>query len=154
LTAPALQAWSALVAAYFSVLSDVVGRLEREAAMDSGVFSALAFLDRAPGRRMRLSELHDAMRYRYSQPGLSRLVQRMERDGLVARRPDPKDGRGAVVVTTKRGRTRYSKANEVYLDALAEHFGRYLEHDEAVQLASVLGLLVARRTTGRDRSHR
>jgi DNA-binding MarR family transcriptional regulator len=143
---PALQAWSALVAAYFSVLSDVVGRLEREARMDSGVFSALAFLDRAPVTgRMRLSELYDAMRYRYSQPGLSRLVQRMLRDGLVSRRPDPDDGRGAVVVTTRQGRARYRKANAVYLCALADHFGRHLGDDEAARLAEMLEVLVARR---------
>jgi DNA-binding MarR family transcriptional regulator len=153
--APAQQAWSALVAAYFSVLTDVVGRLERDAGMDSGVSSALAFLDRAPVRgRMRLSELHAAMRYRYSQPGLSRLVQRMERDGLVSRRPDPQDGRGAVVVATRQGRARFRRANEVYLDALAEHFGRHLGAEEAAQLTDVLEALVARRTTGHDGSDR
>jgi DNA-binding MarR family transcriptional regulator len=149
--APARQAWSALVAAYFSVLADLVKRLEAEAGMDSGRFSALAFLDRAPVRgRMRLSELHDAMRHRYSQPGLSRLVQRMERDGLVVRRTDPDDGRAALVVTTRHGRARYRKANEVYLDALAEHFGRHLEGDEAAQLTAVLERLIARRNADRD----
>jgi DNA-binding MarR family transcriptional regulator len=144
---PALQAWSALVAAYFSVLTDVVGRLEGETGMDSGTFSALAFLDRAPvAGRMRMSELHDAMRYRYSQPGLSRLVQRMERDGLVARRRDPQDGRGAVIVTTRQGRARYRRANEVYVDALAEHVAQHLDDEEAAQLARMLEGLVARRT--------
>ena len=151
LSAPALQAWSALVAAYFAVLPDVVGRLEAETGLDSGTFSALAYLDRASvAGRMRLSELHEAMRYRYSQPGLSRLVQRMERDDLVARRSDPEDGRAALVVTTRHGRARYRKANEVYLDALAEHFGRHLKGDEAAQLTAVLERLVARRTAGRD----
>jgi DNA-binding MarR family transcriptional regulator len=148
--AAAVRAWSALVAAYFSVLPDVVARLEAETGLDSGTFSALAYLDRAPAKgRMRLSELHAAMRYRYSQPGLSRLVQRMERDGLVVRRPDPGDGRAAAVVTTRRGRTRYRKANQVYLEALAEHVGRHLEPDEALQLTEVLERFVTRRRTGR-----
>ena len=44
---PQLQAWSALVAVYQSVLHDVVQALETEAGLDSGVFSALAYLARA-----------------------------------------------------------------------------------------------------------
>ena len=79
------QLWSALVDVYQPVLRDVVDVLERDAGIDSGTYSALAYLDRA-GRRMRLRELHDLMRVRYSQPGLSRLVQRMEADGIVERR--------------------------------------------------------------------
>ena len=89
-----LRAWSAVVGVYQSVLHDVVRALEDEAGLDSGVFSALAYLARAePAGRLRLSELHELMHPRYSQPGLSRLVQRMEADGLVERRPDPGDGR-------------------------------------------------------------
>ena len=38
---------------------------------------------------MRLSELHELMHPRYSQPGLSRLVQRMEADGLSSGAPIP-----------------------------------------------------------------
>ncbi|WP_246574578.1 MarR family winged helix-turn-helix transcriptional regulator [Streptomyces genisteinicus] len=39
-----------------------------------------------------------------SQPGLTQLVTRLERDGLVERRPDPADGRAALVHITDRGR--------------------------------------------------
>ena len=44
------------------------------------------------------------MHPRYSQPGLSRLVQRMEADGLVERRADPGDGRATTLVMTRAGR--------------------------------------------------
>ena len=85
-----LRAWSSVVAVYQSVLHDVVRSLETDAGLDSGVFSALAYLARAdPPGRLRLGDLHDLMHPRYSQPGLSRLVQRMEADGLVERRTDP-----------------------------------------------------------------
>src|SRR6185436_20197166 len=105
-----LDAWSALVGVYQSVLHDVVRALENDAGLDSGVFSALAYLARAePAGRMRLSELQELMHPRYSQPGLSRLVQRMEADGLVARRADPDDGRATILVTTRAGRTRFTR---------------------------------------------
>ena len=71
--------------------------------MDSGVFSVLAYIERAdPPHRMPMSELQRAMHPRYSQPGFSRLVQRMEADGLLERRPDPADRRATIVMTTRR----------------------------------------------------
>jgi DNA-binding MarR family transcriptional regulator len=134
-----LEAWSALVGVYQSVLHDVVRALEDEAGLDSGVFSALAYLARAePAGRLRLSEMHDLMHPRYSQPGLSRLVQRMEADGLVERRPDPADGRAAVLVMTRAGRSRFNRADAVYTAALREHFGRHLSVAQARALEAAL----------------
>ena len=134
-----LHAWSALVAVYQSVLHDVVRTLEGEAGLDSGVFSALAHLARAePAGRMRLSELHELMHPRYSQPGLSRLVQRMEADGLVERRVDPDDGRAAVVVMTRAGRARFTRADAVYAAALREHFGQHVTATQARALEAAL----------------
>ncbi len=49
------------------------------------------------------------MHPRYSQPGLSRLVQRMEAAGLVDRHADPGDGRAAVVVMTGAGRALFAR---------------------------------------------
>ncbi len=134
-----LDAWSALVAVYQSVLHDVVRALESEAGLDSGVFSALAYLVRAePPGRMRLSLLQRLMHPRYSQPGLSRLVQRMEADGLVERRAHPDDGRATVLVMTRAGRARFTKADVVYTGALQEHFGRHLTATQARALEAAL----------------
>ncbi len=38
-------------------------------------------------------------------PTMTRLVQALERGGLVRRRPDPEDGRGVLIEATRRGRT-------------------------------------------------
>lgn len=127
------------MAVYQSVLHDVVQALEDEAGLDSGVFSALAYLARAePPGRLRLSSLHELMHPRYSQPGLSRLVQRMEADGLVERRADPDDGRAAVLVMTRAGRARFNRADAVYAEALREHFGRHLSGPQARALEVAL----------------
>jgi DNA-binding MarR family transcriptional regulator len=134
-----LEAWSALVAVYQSVLHDVVRALEGDAGLDSGVFSALAYLARAePVGHIKLAVLQELMHPRYSQPGLSRLVQRMEADGLVVREPDPDDGRATVLAMTRAGRTRFAKADAIYAAALQEHFGRYLTGAEARALEAAL----------------
>jgi DNA-binding MarR family transcriptional regulator len=148
-----LAAWSALVAVYQSVLHDVVRALEEDAGLDSGVFSALAYLARAePEGRLRLGVLQELMHPRYSQPGLSRLVQRMEADGLVARRPDPDDGRATVLAMTRAGRTRFAKADAVYAAALQEHFGRHLTAAEARALEAALQPVMRGRATRGARS--
>ena len=138
--------WSALVAVYQAVLHDVVQALGDRAGIDSGVFSALAYLERAdPPHRIGLGELHRLLHPRYSQPGLSRLVQRMEADGLIERRPDPADGRAAIVVSTRAGRRAYQRANAVYTEAVDEHFGRHLGSGDAAAMVGALNRVVQRR---------
>jgi DNA-binding MarR family transcriptional regulator len=136
--------WSAIVAIYQPVLRDVVADLEREAGIDSGTYSVLAYLDQAGGR-LRLRELQDLMRVRYSQPGLSRLVQRMENDGIVQRVVDPDDRRAAFVTLTRRGRTHFGHAHDVYTAALDEHLGRGLAPVVARELAGALESLATDR---------
>ena len=141
------------MAVYQSVLHDVVRALENDAGMDSGVFSALAYLVRAePRGRMRLTELVELMHPRYSQPGLSRLVQRMESDGLVERRADPSDGRATVLQMTRAGRARFERADLVYADAVREHFGRHLPAAEARSLKRSLDAILRARATSAPES--
>ncbi len=142
-----LASWSALVDVYQSVLHDVVAALDARVGIDSGVFSALAYLERAQrAHRLPMGELQGLMHPRYSQPGFSRLVQRMESDGLVERHRDPADLRATIVVTTRAGRKRFREANAVYTDALRTSFSCHLDPAEHRQLTEILG----RVATGRD----
>ena len=142
------------MAVYQSVLHDVVRALENDAGLDSGVFSALAHLTRAePAGRLPLAELQELMHPRYSQPGLSRLVQRMEADGLVARRAHPTDGRSALVVLTRSGRARFTLADAVYTAALREHFGRHLTTAQAAAIEAALRPVLEGRTIEVAGSH-
>lgn len=66
-------------------------------------FTTLSVLDTlAVSGPMRLSEL--VKTEQMSQPGLTQLVSRLERDGLVERSPDPADGRAVLVDLTEEGR--------------------------------------------------
>ncbi|WP_405651154.1 MarR family winged helix-turn-helix transcriptional regulator [Streptomyces sp. RK9] len=67
-------------------------------------FTTLSVLDTLAfgGGPLRLSDL--ARTEQVSQPGITQLVTRLERDGLVERRPDPSDGRAVLVHITEAGR--------------------------------------------------
>jgi DNA-binding MarR family transcriptional regulator len=134
-TAPEL--WRALVDVYQPVLREVVTELERDAGIDSGTYSVLGYLDRAGGT-MRLGALQALLRVRYSQPGLSRLVQRMESDGLVERVEVPDDRRATTVRLTRTGRTRTRTARAVYERALEHHLGGYVSAADARRLIGLL----------------
>jgi DNA-binding MarR family transcriptional regulator len=148
-----LPSWSTLVTVYQAVLHDVVAELDRRVGVDSGVFSALAYLERAdPPHRMPMGELQRAMHPRYSQPGFSRLVQRMEHDGLVERRTDPDDRRATIIVTTRAGRAQFKAANAVYVDALEDSFGRHLAPADHARIETILARVVTRRTVAVEES--
>jgi DNA-binding MarR family transcriptional regulator len=143
----AAEVWRALVGVYQPVLREVVTELEGEAGIDSGTYSVLAYLDRGGGA-MALAELQRLMRVRYSQPGLSRLVQRMEADGLLARELHPEDRRATTVALTRAGRSRIRSAHTVYERALNRHLGAYLAPADARRLVASLERVAARRRDG------
>ena len=140
----AAEVWRALVDVYQPVLRDVVTELEQDAGIDSGTYSVLAYLDRAGGT-IRLAELQSLMRVRYSQPGLSRLVQRMETDALVERVTDPGDRRATTVRLTRAGRARTRAARAVYDRALERHLGVFVDTADARVLTDVLDRLATAR---------
>jgi DNA-binding MarR family transcriptional regulator len=148
---PAPEVWRALVDVYQPVLREVVTELERDAGIDSGTYSVLAYLDRAHGV-LPLAELQGLMRVRYSQPGLSRLVQRMESDGLVTRAGDPHDRRATTVALTRAGRARTRAARAVYDRALEHHLGAHVGADDARRLVGLLERVAARRRAAGARS--
>lgn len=88
------------------VLGQLV-RLLREDAADSPSLATLGVLGRLTrDGAQRLGEL--ARAERASQPGMTQLVDRLARDGLVRRTPSPDDGRVVLVEVTAAGRAAYA----------------------------------------------
>jgi len=70
--------------------------------------------------------------------GLTRLVDRLELEGLVSRQACPTDRRGAFVAMTPAGRARLRRAAPTHLRGIQEHFGRHLTDAEAETLSRAL----------------
>src|SRR6201996_9264433 len=86
------------------VLRDHMNPLFAEAGLQPGEFDVLATLRRS-GAPFMLSptQLYQAMMI--SSGGMTDRLDRLERAGLVVRRPDPKDRRGKLIVLTAPGKT-------------------------------------------------
>ncbi len=83
----------------------IVRRLDEDLRAQSGLtlssFEVLYELVRAPGNRLRMAELAD--RLLFTRSGVTRLVDRLERDGFVERNDCAHDGRGVYAILTAAG---------------------------------------------------
>ena len=70
-----------------------------------------------------------------SRSGLTRLVERLEREGLLARADCPSDARGSLAVLTDQGMARLAQARKTHLRGVRERFLDHFEDDELEQLA-------------------
>ncbi len=92
------------VAAFTAAIEDFNRFYIRLPVLEKLPFTTLSVLDTLAfgGSPRRLTELTKTEQV--SQPGITQLVTRLERDGLVERRPDPSDGRAVLVHITEAGR--------------------------------------------------
>ncbi len=75
-----------------------------------------------------MTELADAVLL--SRSGVTRLVDRLERGGLVARERVDSDGRGVEAVLTQPGYDRLRSATGTHLGGVARHFAGRLDEDD------------------------
>lgn len=132
-----LAAWRALLASHAALVGRLGEELQDEKGLPLPWYEVLLWLGQAPEGRMRMGELADSLLLTPS--GVTRLIDRMETDGLVQRQQCPSDRRGWNAVITPAGRARLRSAAPVHLRGVEEHFGRHLTDEEADVLANVLG---------------
>jgi DNA-binding MarR family transcriptional regulator len=130
-----VTAWAGVL----RVHAAVVPRLERALAavgMPLSWYDVLLELSSAPDRRLRMTEL--GARAVLSRERVSRVVDELERAGLVRRDRNPDDGRSLLAAITDDGRARLRAAAPVYLDGIAQHFGADLDDEEARVIGTAL----------------
>lgn len=96
-------------------------RLDREvgaglagSGLQTGWFDVLSALRRG-GKPFRMSPGELASAVMLSSGGMTKRLDRMEAEGLIARRPDPDDRRGLLIELTASGRRRIDRAIEAHL---------------------------------------
>ncbi len=130
------SAWPVLLATYAVLIGEMERRLKQAGLPELAWYDVLWALERAPKRRLRMHEMADAAVI--SRSNLTRLVDRLEADGLVVRERSSDDRRGSFAVLTASGRHMRKRMWEVYAVAIDELFDRHLSDAERSSLRSTL----------------
>jgi len=113
---------------FLRTYSVLVDRLDSELTAAGGMpltwFDVLVHLVDAPEGRMRMQDLSTAVLL--SKSGLTRLVDRMERAGLLTRGACATDRRVVYAIITASGRSAFDRAAPVAFEGVREHFARHL----------------------------
>ena len=137
---PRLSAWRAFLRAH----ARIVRALERELHDGQGMaltdYDVLVQLAAAESRRLRMSELAD--RLLVSRSGVTRLVDRLVKDGLVERMTCADDRRGQWASLTDAGYSRLRDASPTHLRGVAAHFLDRLPDEELRALERSLARLL------------
>jgi DNA-binding MarR family transcriptional regulator len=134
--ARALEAWRTFLVAHARVTRRLEQELQAEQGMSLADYDVLVQLATTDQRRLRMSELAD--RLLLSRSGATRLIDRLQAQGLVDRVSCEDDRRGQWAVLTDAGRSRLREAAPTHLRGIAQHFLRPIPDQELAQLEATL----------------
>lgn len=139
-TVQQLAPWRLFLRAHAHLTRALEHELLAEQDLPLPSYDVLLQLAESPGRRLRMTELAD--RVLLSRSGLTRLVDRLEREGLVERAACPGDARGTHAVLTEAGLARLRAAAPTHLAGVARHVTGRLTPEELAQLEALMTKLL------------
>jgi DNA-binding MarR family transcriptional regulator len=128
LTPLELDAWRGFLRAHAEIVRELDRELQAEHGLALMSYEVLLYLAEAPGNRLRMSEL--ASWLLLSQSGVTRLVDRLERQGLVRRERCEDDARGFFAVLDREGEARFRDARPTHLAGIRRLFLDRLSEDD------------------------
>lgn len=135
-----LRAWRGMLRAHAGVTRRLDADLRERHGLSLTAYEALMLIGTSPRRRLRISELSEGALLSVS--GMSRMVDRLERDGLVVRESCSDDRRGAEVALTTMGRGRLRAARASHLAGVRAEFLDHFGDDELQRLGGYWERLV------------
>jgi len=135
-----LRVWRLFLTAHARVLRSLEAELLADQKLTLVSYDVLVQLAEAPQRRLRMAELAD--RVLLSRSGVTRLVDRLERAGLVARQRVAADGRGVIAELTAEGLERLRTASGTHLAGIARHFVARFDAGQLAELGTLLTRLI------------
>src|SRR5215471_17894022 len=131
-----LAAWRTFLKAHATIIDRIDRDLVAAKLPPLSTYDVLIELYEAPEGRLRMHEL--AERVVLSRSGLTRLVDRLEAEGLLRRDRSGTDRRGAYAVITEQGVAALRRTWPVYARGIAEYFAQWLTLEEAQLLEAAL----------------
>lgn len=116
---PTVEQWRSILAAHAAITCALERELQGGHGLSVSEFEVLERLVDGECRERRIQELADAVHL--SQSATTRVVGRLEKDGLVCRAMCAADRRGVFAEITPAGRERYAAARPTQRRVLDEH---------------------------------
>ncbi len=145
---PQARAWRSLLEAHARLPELLERELRAEEQLPMAWYDVLVHLSEADEHRLRMQELASAVLL--SKSGLTRLVDRMEADGLVCRSACPSDKRGTNAELTPRGLQMLRSTAPTHVRGVGEHFGAHLDDEDAVAMTRMLTAITEHATARLD----
>jgi DNA-binding MarR family transcriptional regulator len=130
-----LRAWRGMLRAHAALTKALDAQLEAEHGLPLSSYEVLLHLADAPGQKMRMSELAETVLL--SRSGLTRLVDRLERDGLICRQTCDHDARGAFAKLRPAGLEKLRAARATHLAGVRALYLSHLTEAEQELLGEV-----------------
>ncbi|RMF76207.1 MAG: MarR family transcriptional regulator [Chloroflexi bacterium] len=130
-----LEAWRSFITTHAMLINHIDKSLNAAGQIPLHWYDVLIELYEAPEQRLRMHELADAVVL--SRSGLTRLVNRLEKAGLLRRELDEADRRGFYAIITDAGIDAMRSAWPVYAAGIQQYFADHLTKDEAKLLTRV-----------------
>jgi DNA-binding MarR family transcriptional regulator len=134
LSSTELGAWRGMLRVHAALVRELDAELDAAHDLPLSSYDVLIYLQAAPDKRLRMAELADSVLL--SRSGVTRLVDRLEREGLIVRDTCTSDGRGCFAVLTDEGESLLARARPTHLAGVRERFLSRFSEAELVQLAS------------------
>jgi len=135
--------WRRFVETHAAIVRKLDDDLRSHCGLTLSSFEVLYELARAPDNRLRMAELAD--RLLFTRSGVTRLVDRLERDGLVERNDCDHDARGVYAILTAKGFETFETAAAPHIDGVRRLFFEPLDGWEDVLLRLLHQLAPERR---------
>jgi DNA-binding MarR family transcriptional regulator len=136
---PAVDAWVRLLRTHAAATRELNTQLVAEHGLTINDYEALLHLSRAEGRSMRRVDLAESLLLTAS--GVTRLLDGLERAGLVEKAACQSDGRVTYAVLTDAGLDKLRAASCGHVASVRTLFEERLSPDEIETLAELLGRL-------------
>ncbi len=135
-----LAAWRGFLRVQSSLFRQLDAELSAAHDLPLRSYEVLLLLEDAPQQRLRMADLSRSVLL--SASGMTRLVDRLEREGLAGRERCAEDGRGYWAVLTEAGARRLQEARATHLAGVRRLFLDRLDGDDLNRLAAYWELLV------------
>jgi DNA-binding MarR family transcriptional regulator len=130
-----LRAWRGLLRVHATLVKALDAELERAHGLSLTSYEVLLYLNDSPEGRLRMHDL--ATSVLLSRSGLTRLADRLARDGYIEREACESDARGSFAVITDAGREKLAAARATHLDGVRRHFLSHLDDEAQGRLGEV-----------------